>query len=175
MIGFFFFFCLTTYSHRFCKIIFFTLKLFGDLIEDLHKFYLLPVYGLKDRRTNSNFNWSQINCATLYKSLKYSLNQKYLLDMKIKMNKIKCFFFHFCFSWGLQKLYLCWFKRFRYCAASQIYCRYLFKGQVYLSVFYQLHLSTENSDNTQDRLLLMDTAFFFKVMRWSLGWQFLKP
>lgn len=27
----------------------------------------------------------------------------------------------------------------------------------------------------KNRLLLMDTAFFFKFMRWSLGWQFLKP
>lgn len=32
------------------------------------------------------------NCATLYKSLKYSLKQKYLLDMKITMNKIIFFF-----------------------------------------------------------------------------------
>lgn len=42
----------------------------------------IPTYGFKLQLV--------ANCATLYKSLKYSLKQKYLLDMEITMNKIKC-------------------------------------------------------------------------------------
>lgn len=48
-----------------------------------------------------------------------------------------------------------------HCGACQIYYRYLFEGQVYLPVFYQRHLSTKISDNTQEPTFVNGYCFHF--------------
>lgn len=107
--------------------------------------------------------------------MKYSLKQKYLLDMKIKMNKIKCFFFisvslevyRNCIYVDLNGLDTAPHRKF----IVDIYLRdkCIFLSSINSTCLQKIRTALKN------RLLLMDTAFFFKVMRWSLGWQFLKP